>query len=132
MTLEGINPDRLKTPETYTHVVSATGTRIVFVAGQVSEDAEGNLVGEGDIAGQSRQAFGNLGRALKAAGVGPDRVTKLTIFVVGLELEQLPAIEAGRAELFCDHKPADSLIGVAALAHPGCLIEVEAIAVLDG
>jgi enamine deaminase RidA (YjgF/YER057c/UK114 family) len=132
MTLEGINPEGLKTPETYTHVVSATGTRIVFVAGQVSEDGQGDLVGEGDIAVQARQAFDNLGRALRAAGAGPERVTKLTIFVVDLELEQLPAIEAGRAALFGDHKPADSLIGVAALAHPGCLIEVEAVAVLDG
>jgi len=51
--------------------------------------------------------------------------------VVQLRNEHLAAIEAGRVALFGDHKPADSLIGVAALAHPGCLIEVDAIAVTD-
>jgi enamine deaminase RidA (YjgF/YER057c/UK114 family) len=58
-------------------------------------------------------------------------VAKLTIFVVGLRPEHLPAIEAGRAAVFAAHKPADALIGVQALAHPGCLIEVEAVAVTE-
>jgi enamine deaminase RidA (YjgF/YER057c/UK114 family) len=56
-------------------------------------------------------------------------VARLTIYVVGLRLEHLPAIEAGRVALFGDHRPADALVGVEALAHPGCLIEVEALAV---
>ena len=59
-------------------------------------------------------------------------MTKITIFVVQYQDECLPAIEDGRVALFGDHKPADTLIGVQALAHPGCLIEVEAIAVIDG
>ncbi len=59
-------------------------------------------------------------------------MTKITIFVVDYRADCLPAIGAGRAAVFGDHKPADTLIGVAALAHPGCLIEVEAIAVTDG
>jgi enamine deaminase RidA (YjgF/YER057c/UK114 family) len=131
MPLECINPPDLATPDTYTHVVVATGSRLVFVAGQVAEDSQGNLVGHGDLAVQARQAFENVGRALASAGARPDHVAKLTIFVVDYRHESLPAIEAGRTALFEDHKPVDALIGVQALAHPGCLIEVEAVAVVD-
>jgi enamine deaminase RidA (YjgF/YER057c/UK114 family) len=129
--LEPIDPEDLATPETYSQVIVATGTRLVFVAGQVAEDAAGRLVGAGDLAAQARQAFANVGRALAAAGARPDQVARLTIFVVGLRLEHLPAIEAARTAVFADHKPADALIGVQALAHDGCLIEVEATAVTD-
>ena len=102
------------------------------MAGQEPEDVHGNLVGAGDLAVQARQVFANLGRALAAAGARPDQVTKITIFVVGYQRdEHLPTIEEGRVALFGAHKPADTLVGVAALS-PGYLIEVEAIAVVDG
>jgi enamine deaminase RidA (YjgF/YER057c/UK114 family) len=130
LTLEPINPAGLATPQTYTHVIVATGSTLVFVAGQVAEDEQGKLVGAGDLAIQARKAFDNVGRALAAGGARPDQVTKLTIFVVDYQDAYLPAIEEGRAALFGDHKPADTLVGVETLAHPGCLIEVEAIAVV--
>lgn len=130
MTLELINPADLATPETYTHVVIATGTKLVFIAGQEPEDLQGNLVGRGDLAAQARQAFANLGRALAAAGARPDQVTRIGIFTVNYRRESLPAIEQGRASLFGDHKPADTIVGVTALARPEYLIEVEAIAVI--
>jgi len=129
MTLESINPANLPTPQTYAHVIVATGSRLVFVAGQVAEDRQGNLVGPGDLAVQALQAFDNVGRAIAAGGAQPEQVTKITIFVVHFRAEYLPTIEAGRVALFGDHKPADTLVGVETLAHPGCLIEVEAIAV---
>jgi enamine deaminase RidA (YjgF/YER057c/UK114 family) len=132
MTLELINPPYLPPAHTYTHVVSATATRLVFIAGQVSEDERGNLIGPGDLAAQARQTFANVGRALAAGGARPEDVARLTIFVVGLHDEQLPVIEAGRAAVFGDHKPADALIGVQTLAERGRLIEVEALAVVDG
>jgi enamine deaminase RidA (YjgF/YER057c/UK114 family) len=131
MPLERINPADLATPQTYAQVIVATGTRLVFVAGQVAEDRHGNLVGEGDLAVQAGQAFDNLGRALAAAGATPAEVAKITIYVVDLRHEHLTAIEAGRVALFGDHKPADTLLGVATLAHAGCLIEVDAIAVVE-
>lgn len=131
MPLEHINPEGLATPETYTQVIVATGHRLVFVAGQVAEDAAGRLVGPGDLAAQARQAFANVGRALAAARARPDEVAKLTIFVVDLRPDHLPAVEAARAAVFADHKPVDALIGVQVLAHPGCLIEVEAVAVAE-
>ena len=131
MTLTLINPPTLHTPRSYSHVASATGGRLVFVAGQAADDAHGTLVGPGDLAAQARQAFANLGRALAAAGARPDQVAKLTIFVVGHRAEYLPVIEAARVAVFGDHKPTDTLVGIATLAEPGYLIEVDAIAVVD-
>ena len=132
MALELINPAGLPTPPTYTHVVIATGSRLVFIAGQEPEDEHGKLIGRGDLAQQAHQVFRNVGRALSAAGARPEQVTKITIFVVHYRREYLPAIESARVGLFGTHKPADTLVGVEALARPEYLIEVEAIAVVDG
>ena len=130
MTLELIDPEELPTPASYTQVIAATGSRLVFVAGQVADDAQGNLVGAGDLAAQARLAFANVGRALAAAGARPDQVAKLTIYVVHHEREYIAAISEARVAVFGDHKPADTLVGVETLAEPGYLIEVEAIAVV--
>jgi enamine deaminase RidA (YjgF/YER057c/UK114 family) len=131
MTLELINPDDLPTPASYAQVVAATGSRLVFVAGQVADDAEGNLVGAGDLAAQAGRAFANVGRCLAAAGARPEQVARITIYVVGHRPEYLPDISAARITVFGDHKPADTLLGVETLAEPGYLIEVEAIAVVE-
>lgn len=131
MTLECINPEDLPTPPTYSHVVAATGSRMLFVAGQEPEDAAGNLVGAGDLKAQARQVFDNVRRGLAAGGARPDQVTMITIYVVGYRRGSLPAIEAGRAAVFGAHKPADTIVGVQALARPEYLIEVSAIAVVD-
>lgn len=131
MTLELINPEDLPTPQTYTHVVTATGSRQVYVAGQLAEDASGELVGVDDLAAQAQQVFANLGRALAAAGAKPSDVVKITIYVVGHRQEYLAAIEAARVTLFGTHKPADVLLGVESLWAPGYLIEVDAIAITN-
>jgi enamine deaminase RidA (YjgF/YER057c/UK114 family) len=130
MTLECLNPSDLPTPPTYSHVVIATGTKLVFVAGQEPEDEAGNLVGEGDLAAQARQVFANVGRALAAAGATPDQVAKITIYVVGYRRECLPVIEAARVAVFGDHKPADVVLGVETLSRSEYLIEVDAFAVI--
>lgn len=130
MTLELINPEDLPIHTSYTQVIAATGSRLVFVAGQVADDAQGNLVGAGDLAVQALQAFANVGHALAAAGARPDQVTKITIYVVSHRPEYLPQISEARIAVFADHKPADTLVGVEALAEPQYLIEVEAIAVV--
>lgn len=131
MALTCINPSDLPTPTTYTQVVVATGSKLVFIAGQEPEDIHGKLVGPGDLAAQARQVFANLGRALAAAGARPDQVTKITIYVVNYHRDEcLDIIEAARKTLFGDHKPADVLLGVTSLS-PGYLVEVDAIAVID-
>jgi enamine deaminase RidA (YjgF/YER057c/UK114 family) len=131
MTLECINPPDVPTPETYTQVVVARGTKLIFLAGQQPEDVHGKLVGRGDFAVQVRQTFTNLGRAIAAAGALPKHVAKITIYVVGYQLDyHYPIIEKARVALFGDHKPANVVIGVAALS-PDYLIEVDAVAVTD-
>ena len=117
MALELINPDGLPTPSCYTHAVVATGTKTVYVAGQVSEDAEGNLVAPGDLAAQARQAFANLGARSPAAGARPDQVARITIYVVGHRPALLPDVAAARIAVFGKHKPADTILGVETLAE---------------
>ena len=100
MALECINPEDLPRPETYTQVVIAKGTRLVFVSGQEPEDVHGRLVGRGDLSRQARQVFANLGRALAAAGARPEQVARITIYVVDYRRdEHLPIIEMARVEL---------------------------------
>jgi enamine deaminase RidA (YjgF/YER057c/UK114 family) len=131
VTLELTNPDGLERPQSYTQVAVASGARLVFVSGQVATDADGNLIGPGDLSAQARQAFANVGRALAAVGATPANVAKLGIYVVGHRPEYLAAISEARTAVFGDHKPADTVIGVETLAEGGRLIEVEAYAVLD-
>ena len=131
MSLELINPDGLAAPAAYTQVIIASGRRLVFVAGQVALDADGNLVGSGDLAAQARQVFANVGRALAAAGARPEDVVKLTTYVVHHRPEYRPLISEARIAVFGDHKPTSTLAGVEALALPDYLIEVEAIAVVE-
>lgn len=131
MSLTCINPDGVPTPQTYSHVIISKGSRLVFIAGQVAEDADGKLVGAGDMAAQSRQVFANIGKALAAAGARPEQVTKLTIFVADYKRDHLAQIEEGRVGLFGEHKPADTLVGVATLSRADYMLEVDAIAVVD-
>ena len=132
MTLECINPPDLPIPETYSQVVVARGTRLIFISGQESEDVHGKLVGRGDFAAQVSLVFANLGRALAGAGASPRHVAKMTIYVVDYQRDyHYPIIEKARVTLFGNHKPANVVMGVAALS-PDYLIEVDAVAVLDG
>lgn len=131
LTIECINPPDLPVPETYSQVVVATGTRMIFIAGQEPEDGRGDLVGRGDFSVQAHQVFANLGRALAAAGALPSQVARITIYVVDYQRDyHVPIFEEARLALFGDHRPADVVLGVATLS-PGYLIEVDAIAVID-
>lgn len=125
------NPTGILTPRGYTHVVSVTGGRTVYISGQISANAKGEVVGKGDIKAQTAQVFENLKVALAAAGAGPKDVVKITFFVVNLKPEDLPAIRGVRDAFFANlEPPASTLVGVTALAGPDWLIEVEAIAAI--
>ncbi len=122
------NPPSLPTPVGYAQVVEATGGRTVYVSGQVALDAEGRLVGEGDFAAQARQCFENLRGALAASGLEFGHVVKLGLFVT--DVANLATLRAVRDEFVdTERPPASTLIQVAALFRPECLVEVEAIAV---
>lgn len=130
MTVHRHNPPELHTPRGYSHVVIATGQKIVFIAGQVALDSAGNLVGAGDLGVQARQAFRNLITALSAVDAAPRDIAKLTWYVVNYSEDLLPVITNARREAFGEHAPASTLVGVQALARAGFLIEVEATAIL--
>src|SRR6266540_95522 len=130
MSVELTNPEGLHQPPTYTHVAIGRGTRILYISGQVGYDEDGQLVGE-DHYSQAQQAFANLATAVGAAGGSMEDIVKITIFVVGHRPQLLEVLMGARAAAFGEHKPASTYLGVEALARPGLLVEVEAVAVLD-
>ncbi len=131
-TIERLRPQGLQINPAYSHVVVATGARTVYVSGQIAIDESGALVGKNDLGAQTTQVMLNLGRALEAAGATFADVVKITTFVVGYRPEQCAVIGAARSPFFpAGEPPASTLVGVEALAAPGWLIEIEAIAVLD-
>ncbi|RIQ26054.1 RidA family protein [Jiangella rhizosphaerae] len=135
MPMQLINPPGLPQAPTYSQVVVATGSRQVIVAGQVPCDAGGALVGAGDLAAQTEQALRNVATALAAAGASFADVVRLGIYVAGYDEHSLEQVRAGvvaasDVAVRPDGPPAATLVGVAALAFPGQLIEIEATAVL--
>jgi enamine deaminase RidA (YjgF/YER057c/UK114 family) len=128
--IERTNAPGLSQPPGYSHVVVASGRRLVTTAGAVLLDAEGNLVGAGDLLVQARQTLENLVLALAAVGATAQDVIKITVYVVAGERADLSAVwvavqQSGIAEA------ASTLLGVSMLAVEGQLVEIEAIAVLD-
>jgi enamine deaminase RidA (YjgF/YER057c/UK114 family) len=135
MGVEMVNPAGLPQPQSYAQVGVATGTRTVYVSGQVARTADGGRVGEGDLAAQAEQAYLNVAAALEGVGGSFADIAKLTIYVVDWTPEMMGDLGAGvgRAaeRLGVDPIKPTTLIGVAGLGEPDLLIEVEAVAVLD-
>lgn len=131
MAIKRLNPEGMHRPTGYTHVVEASGGRTIYIAGQISLDAEGQVVAPGDLEGQARQVFTNLRTALAAAGAGFEHVVKMNTYIVDYRPEMRDAYRAARGEFLSEDLPASTLVGVQALAQPDFLIEVEAIAVVD-
>ncbi|MFJ9764082.1 RidA family protein [Streptomyces erythrochromogenes] len=135
MAITLINPAGLPKIDAYRQVSVATGSKLVFVAGQVSWDADGVTVGEGDLAAQVEQCYLNVGIALAEAGGSFDDVAKLTVHVVDWTPDKMPLLMEGitraAGKLGGVPVPPATLLGVAALDVPEHLVEVEATAVLD-
>jgi enamine deaminase RidA (YjgF/YER057c/UK114 family) len=129
-----MNPDGLPKPDVYRQLSVATGSRMVFLAGQVARDAVGKPVGEGDLAAQVEQAYLNIATGLAAVGGTFDDVAKLTVYVVDWSEEKFPLLGEGvgraAAKLGVDPTKPITLLGVASLGEPDLLVEVEATAVL--
>ncbi|MEU0945430.1 RidA family protein [Streptomyces sviceus] len=135
MSITLLNPDGLPEIDVYRQVAVASGSRLVFVAGQVAWDAEGRTVGAGDLAAQVEQSYLNVGTALAAAGGSFDDVAKLNVHVVDWTPDKMPQLLEGisraAAKLGVTPVPPATLLGVAALDVPDHLVEIEATAVLD-
>jgi enamine deaminase RidA (YjgF/YER057c/UK114 family) len=112
----------------------ASGSRTVYLAGQVARAADGTPVGTGDFGAQVEQAYVNVGTALEAVGGTFADVAKLTVYVVDWSPELLPELGAGvaraAARLGVDPIKPVTLISVVGLGEPDLLVEVDAVAVL--
>jgi enamine deaminase RidA (YjgF/YER057c/UK114 family) len=116
----------------FSQVVTSSGTRTIYTAGQVSIDERGGLIGAGDLAAQTEQAMRNVGLALAAAGASYADIVKITTYVVNYQPEHRTIIGKARAPFFANRTPpASTLVGVAALALREWLVEIEAVAVVD-
>ena len=113
----------------YSQAAEARPGRIIYVAGQVSMDRSGKLVGEGDMRAQAQQTFENLKAALEASGARFENVVKLNYYV--LDVSQLPAVREVRDKFVnTANPPASTAVEVKRLFREGFLIEVEAVAVM--
>ena len=131
MQVQFLNPPTLCPTFGWTHVVTATGGKTVYVSGQVGVNERGEVVGPGDLRAQTEQAFENVRRALAAVGATFRDVVKTTLYVVDLKPEHVPVIREVRGRyVTAEQPPASTLVGVSALVGADWLIEIEAVAVL--
>lgn len=126
-----INPETVAQPVGYTHVVEAIGNRIIHISGQVPLDRSGSTVGINDMHAQAEQVFQNLDAALKAVNASFEDVVKLTYFVV--DISQIQTVRDVRNRYInTAQPPASTAVEVRQLVRREWLLEVEAVAVLNG
>jgi enamine deaminase RidA (YjgF/YER057c/UK114 family) len=127
------NPSSVHKPFGYSHVAEIRGGTLIYLAGQVALDLNGNLMGRDDFEAQVRQVFANLTAALQAVGADLRNVIKLNYFcadTVDLAV-QLPVVRTVRDGLIdTEAPPTSTFLVVRRLARPEFLIEVEAVAVV--
>ena len=130
---QNIQPDGLK-PQVrdghllYSHVVSVEGKRLIYLAGQLARDGDGNTVGRGDMAAQIRQVGENIKTGLEAAGASLADIVKMTTFVTDID-EYFKHISV-RMAYFSIGLPASTTVEVSRLSHPDFMVEIEAVAVI--
>ncbi|HPG26278.1 MAG TPA: RidA family protein [Myxococcota bacterium] len=134
MQIERIDPDSLFKLDAFTQIVTVDGARrLAYIAGQGAFDADFNLVGENDLHAQTVQAFRNLRAAVEAVGGTVEQIVSTTMYIVDLDPGKVEVF--GRAmAVALDGKPfppnASTMVGVQALAGPGMLVEINAVAAI--
>ncbi len=123
--IERINPAGMTQPTAYSHLVKFD--KMLFIAGQVALDGDGNIIGEGDMAAQLRQVFENLKSVLASEGADFSNIVKINIFTT--DIDALRRSFDIRSEYFGGHSPASTLVQIERLARPVFLVEIEAIAI---
>ncbi len=116
----------------YSHGMVAPGGEIVVVAGQVGMDAAGKLVGPGDVRAQTKQAYENILKVLKAAGCTMNDVIRFQTFLT--HASDIDGFMQARREVFPGYYPdgvypPNTILVVSRLVQPELLIEIEAMAV---
>jgi 2-iminobutanoate/2-iminopropanoate deaminase len=108
----------------YTDGVEADG--FLYVSGMLPVDADGQLVGAGDPIRQTEQVLDNVAAVVRAAGAGFEDVVRVGVFL--RDIADRERINSVRRRYFGDARPASTLVEVSALALPGALVEIEAVA----
>jgi len=123
MSKEIFSPATLPPPTGYSHIAKVNRGTLVYIAGQVSSDASGKLVGEGNLEAQVEQVFKNVKLALEAAGATMADIVKLNTYLVAeVSQDDLPKMRAIRdRHLNKEKPPASTLVVVSRLARPGWL-----------
>jgi enamine deaminase RidA (YjgF/YER057c/UK114 family) len=132
MPAELVRSSRLFPGVPYAYAAAAPGTGVIFTAGACPLDERGDVVAPGDIAGQMRQALGNLQVTLEESGARLSDVLKTTVFVSSSRREDLVTAWNVVAAVFGDHDAPSTLLGVATLGYEGQLVEIEAVAFVAG
>jgi enamine deaminase RidA (YjgF/YER057c/UK114 family) len=129
--IERINPAELGRPSGFSHAVSVTGSRLVFLAGQTALDAGGRIVGDG-VVDQFEWALGSLLTALRAAGGQPADLVSVTVYAVDLDDYRAHGRELGEVwrRLVGSDYPAMAAVGVHRLWDPAALVEIQGVAAL--
>jgi len=127
------NPSALSKPNGYSHVAEIIGGKVVYIAGQVALDKDGQIVGQNDFESQVKQVFANLNDALKSAGGSCADVIKLNYYCVDrVDRSQLPVVRETRDRYVnTQAPPASTFVVVRELVRPEWLIEIEAVAVVN-
>lgn len=131
MSAERLNPAALykSVPFGFSHAAVSTEGKLLHLAGQVAWDATGELVGRGDLGAQTRQVLANLSEVLREARAAPRDIVRLRTYIVGYSPDKLGVVIPELVKFYGDALPApNTLIGVATLALPDFLIEIEATA----
>lgn len=133
MGFELINPEGLEKPVGYSHIARITSGQLVYIAGQAPFDADGVVVGKGDLVAQFRRVIENLKRAVEAAGGNVSQFAVLTIYLTDLHGYRTNKERIGAVwrQVFGKHFPAITLVEVKALYNPDCMVEISGIAVID-
>ncbi|MEU4121625.1 RidA family protein [Streptomyces virginiae] len=131
MSLERINPAELSPATGFSHAVVATGSRLVFLAGQTALDGAGKVVGE-TLPEQFETALANLLSALAAAGGAPADLARVTVYAVDVAAYRAHAGELGRIwrRLAGRDYPAMAVVGAVRLWDEAALVELDGVAVL--
>jgi enamine deaminase RidA (YjgF/YER057c/UK114 family) len=133
MTRELVNPATLYNSLQFgfSHGAVQRGGATLHLAGQVAWDAQGQLVGAGDLVAQTRQALANLRAVLAAVGGTPADIVRLRTYVVNHSPEKLGPVLGEIGSFYGGATPApNTFLGVQTLALPDFLIEIEATAVI--
>ncbi len=118
-------------PYGFSQVVKTRSGTMVHCAGQTAWDKSGNLIGANDFRAQLEQSLRNVEAALAAAGAKLSDIARLTLYIVNYTPDYLPAVSETMTTFFGpDQYPASTILGVAHLALPDFMIEVEATAVI--